>query len=622
MHSSYGGQIAVVDLSNLDYQISETPEDLRKNFLGGNGFGAKLLYENLSPGIDPLSSENVLIFALGPATGTLIPSSSRYGVFAKSPLTGLFFDSYCGGTWGEQLKRAGFDALVIKGASKEPVSLVIENQKISFKHTKNLWGLNTLEAQRQLNKELGEGFTIAAIGPAGENLVRYAAIISETRAAGRGGMGAVMGSKMLKAIAVKGTGDIYVADSKRFMDYIKELQIRIKQHPGTGNTLPNFGTSVGASSFNDLGILGSYNWQKETFDGAYKISGQYMYEERIYQKTKACLNCSIRCSKVAKAKKGIFKDFATEGPEYETVFSFGSLCGNDEIGSIIAADRVCDELGLDTITAGAVLAFVMECYDKEILPNHLFEEVKKYNITFGNLSNIDTILEMIAFRKGIGDFLAEGTQKMAEDLGKEALDICTAVKGLEVPGHTARGLKGMGLGYAVSNRGGSHMDTRPTVERSGQYDPFEIKGKGSLMKENQNMTTIGDSLIICRYTEGIFGFFINDDFVKIANLTTGFNYSLEELKQIGERIYTLERMFNVREGIDRNKDVLPHRFLNEPISDGPRKGHLITVKELNFMLDEYYTARGWDKETGIPTDETLDRLGLLEIKERKGNYAS
>jgi aldehyde:ferredoxin oxidoreductase len=622
MTNFYCGKIAFIDLDNLDYKIEDTSIDLKRNYLGGNGFGVKLLYENTLPQINPLSPQNTLIFAVGPVTGTLLPSSSRFGVFAKSPLTGLFFDSYCGGTWGEQLKRAGFDALVIKGASHNPVSIIIENKKISFKHAENLWGLKTLETQKLLNKELGGDFTIATIGPAGENLVRYAAIISETRAAGRGGMGAVMGSKKLKAIAVKGTGDIYVHDPKGFMDYVRELHNRIKQHPGTGNVLPTFGTSVGASAFNDLGILGAYNWQKETFSNVNKISGHYMHKMKIYQKTKACLNCPIRCSKIAKAKKGIFQDYTTEGPEYETVFSFGSLCGNDDIGSIIAADRVCDELGLDTITAGAVLAFIMECYEKGILPNHLLNEVKHWNIMFGNLSTIDKILEMIAFRKGIGDFLAEGTQRMAEDLGREALELCTSVKGLEVPGHTARGLKGMGLGYAVSNRGGTHMDTRPTVERSGQYDPFEIKDKGKLMKDNQDMTAIGDSLIICRYTEGIFGFFINNDFVKMANLTTGLEYSLEDLRQIGERIYTLERMFNVREGINRSKDVLPNRFLNEPIADGPRKGHFITEEELNYMLDDYYVARGWDKETGIPTDETLNKLSLLEIKEKEDENAS
>ncbi|KJS81883.1 MAG: hypothetical protein JM58_16080, partial [Peptococcaceae bacterium BICA1-8] len=433
--------MAIINLDTLTFQIENTSEELKKDFLGGNGFGARLLYEHMPSRKDPLSSDNVLIFAVGPATGTLVPSSSRYGVFAKSPLSGLFYESYCGGTWGEQLKRAGFDALVLKGASKEPVSLVIDDGKISFKSASDLWGLNTFDSQRKMLADLGRDYTIATIGPAGENLVRYAAIISETRAAGRGGMGAVMGSKKLKAIAVRGTSDISIADSKLFMDYILELQTKIKKHPGTGRNLPNLGTASGARAFNNLGILGSYNWQKETFSGALKISGDYMREKRIYNKTKACLNCSIRCSKIAKVRTGRFINYATDGPEYETVFSFGSLCGNDDISSIIAADRICDELGLDTITAGAVLAFAMECNEKGLISSKLANEFERLGIKFGDLKNVNEVLELIAYRKGIGDFLAEGSYRMAQELGNDAIKICLTAKGVEMPGHTARGLK-------------------------------------------------------------------------------------------------------------------------------------------------------------------------------------
>ncbi|MDA8228254.1 MAG: aldehyde ferredoxin oxidoreductase family protein, partial [Desulfitobacterium hafniense] len=481
MRSAYGGSILYVNLSDSSFRIEETPQLLKKQYLGGNGFGVKLVSDLVKPGIDPLSPDNGLVFAVGPATGTIIPCSSRFGVFSKSPLTGLFFDSYCGGTWGEQLKKAGFDALVIQGQAEAPISIVIDNYKVSFKRAVDLWGENTFNTQKKLLTQIGDGFTIATIGPAGENLVRYAGIISETKAAGRGGMGAVMGSKRLKAIAVRGNKDIEVQDPKVLMEYVYNLNERIKKHPGTGNVLPNFGTSVGAGTFNDLGILGSYNWQQETFKGAEKISGEYMKRKKIYRKTKACLHCPIRCSKVAKGRSGLLQEYVTDGPEFETVYSLGSLCGNDDINSIIAGDRICDELGLDTISAGAVLSFIMECHMRDILPSDVTDMVNQLGIRFGKLENIVKILYTIANREGIGDFLAEGTQRMADQLGDEAQKVCVAVKGLEISGHTARGLKGMGLGYAVATRGGTHQDARPTLERSGKYDPYTIEGKGKLI---------------------------------------------------------------------------------------------------------------------------------------------
>lgn len=606
-NDGYAGGILYVNLSNGHIEQRPTPQIWKRELLGGNGFAVRLAYDLIPSGSDPLSADNILIFAVGPATGTLVPCSSRFVVATKSPLTGFFIDSYVGGGWGEELKCAGYDALVIRGEAQTPMRLVIDNERVRLDDASDLWGRQSFETQRAIRAACGSAdFQVATIGPAGENLVRYAAIIAGTRAAGRGGTGAVMGAKKLKAIAVRGHHAVQVADPSGLWDFFKESMGRFAKHPGTGGVLPAVGTGAGINAFNKLGMLPSFNWQAETFAAADAISGDRLLREGFYQRSKACHGCFIRCSKVARTR-GQELHYTTEGPEYETLYSLGSLLGNDNIDSIIAGDRICDELGMDTISAGGVIAFAMECFEKGLLTS---SDTGGVNIRFGDYQGMLSLLPRIAYRQGIGDLLAEGVRRVAQHVGGASSDFAMHVKGLELVGHSARGLKGMALGYAVSNRGGTHQDTRPTIERGGLYDPATTRDKGSMNMRSQNATTLGDSIPLCRYTEGVFGLFIGPEHARIIKLVTGLDLSIEELEEIAERIYTLERIFNVREGCRRTDDTLPKRLLTEPIPDGPLKGRGVTHEEIEEMLDQYYGIRNWNRHTGIPTPEKLARLKL------------
>jgi len=605
---AYADRILYIDLSTRSVRCERTPEDLKRKFLGGNGFAIKLAYDHISPGINPLTPENTLVFAVGPATGTLLPCSTRFVVGTKSPLTGYFVDSYAGGPWGEELKCAGYDALVITGASVDPVYLIIDGEQVEFKDARHLWGRWAISTQSDIRRECAiPNLSVAAIGPAGENLVRYASIIAGTRAAGRGGVGAVMGAKKLKAIGVRGNNTVKVPDMEGMWQFFQESWQRIQEHPGTGKVLPLIGTGSAVNAFNKLGMLPTKNWQAETFEKADMISGERLKEEGFYKRSKACPGCPIRCGKITGGVGPDGKPVIAEGPEYETLYSFGTALANTDLNSIIYADRLCDEYGVDTISSGVSIAFAMEAFEKGVIS---VKETEGLSLVFGNHQAALELLRKISYREGLGDILAEGVKRAAKIIGHGSEKYAMHAKGMELAGHSARGLKGLALGYAVSTRGGTHQDTRPTVERSGQFDPQAVQGKGEMNKESQDMTTLCDSLIICRYTEGIYGFFLNQDHVRMSNLVTGADYALEELKLIGERVYNLERLFNVREGAGRQSDCLPERFMQEPITDGPAKGRVVTREELEQMLDDYYLSRGWDPKTGIPTVQKIKELGL------------
>ncbi|MBZ4653060.1 MAG: Aldehyde ferredoxin oxidoreductase [Peptococcaceae bacterium] len=383
----------------------------------------------------------------------------------------------------------------------------------------------------------------------------------------------------------------------------------MKKHPALGKAIPSMGSTGSIDGNNSIGILGTRNWQRETFENAWKISGNAMLEQNLRIGHKACSSCIARSAIFWKARCGEYAGIVSRGPEYETLYAYGSILENDNPDSIIAADRLSDELGIDTMSTGVVIAWVMECFEKGILTA---KDTDGLDVVFGNHKIILDMIRKIAKREGIGDILAEGVKVASERIGKGSNEFAIHVKGLELAGHTARGLKGMGLGYAVSSRGGSHQDTRPGAERSGKLDRAVIEGKPEHVLKNQRMTAIGDSLILCRrHAEPFFGEYLSEKYVELINLLTGFNLDLDELNMIADRIYTLERMFNCREGITRKDDILPPRFTKEPIPDGPSKGMFIRPEELDMMLDEYYSLRGWDIKTGIPTQEKLIELGLV-----------
>lgn len=609
----YAGQILRVNLTDKKISQELVSDEMARKYIGGNGFGIKYLYDEVEAHTEPLSESNKLFIMTGPTEGTMVPGAGRACIITKSPLNNRFIDSYFGGHFGGEIKFAGYDGIIIEGKSETPVYLKIEDNDVKIEDASSIWGMTTIEAQKKAKEIIGEDFATLAIGVAGENMVPMACIISGVNAAGRGGTGAVMGSKNLKLIAIKGTKGVEVADMKGLNEYVFDAIARVKAHPGMGRNLPTYGTTASPKTNSDLGIFGTRNWQEEQFEDAEKISGPYFKDKLGYgDGSNTCLACPIACSQITKVKSGKFRDAITVGPEYETLFSLGSTCGNGNIDYIIKGDQLCDELGLDTISTGVTIAFAMECFEKGILS---LEETDGIDLRFGNGEAIISLIEKIANREGLGEILAYGTKKASQIIGKESEDLAIHVKGLEVPAHSARGLPGMAIGYATSNRGGSHQDGRATAERTGKIDRDIIEGKGKYNVEVQRMTTFCDCMILCRMTENLYGLWgITEDHINMLHLITGMDVTKEELVDTADRVYALERAFNIREGIEsRESDVLPKRFMEEPIIAGPSEGKVITREILDKLLDECYGERGWDNVTGYPTVDTLNRLGLENV---------
>lgn len=609
-YGGYGGKILRVDLTARKVYTQAVTDRMAELFLGGNGFGINLLYEEVPAQADPLGAENLLLFMVGPCQGTRVPAvGSRTAVLAKSPLTNLFMDSYFGGNFGAQLKYAGYDGLVIAGKAARPVYLYIKDEVVEIRDASDLWGKNTYECQVELADSLEEkGFSTACIGPAGEREVKMACIISGVHAAGRGGTGAVMGSKNLKAIAVKGSRGVAVPDIKALEQFCDALTERFKSNPATSKVLPTYGTAAIVGANNKLGLFGSKNWQSEVFEEADKINGDTL-REQYFVKNSACFSCPIGCGKVNYVRQGKYHGALSVGPEYETLWSLGSNCGNGDLASLIAADRLCDELGIDTISCGGAIAMAMECYEKGIITA---EDTGGLALKFGNPDTVLTLLKQIGYREGFGRILGEGTRAMARQYN--AKEFAYETKGLEIPAHSPRGYLGMAMGYATSNRGGTHQDGRPSAERAGAVARTDPQGKSRYIIDVQRMTTLADCLIACRFTEGIFGVTgITQDMSDIVKYVTGMEKTVEELVEIADRVYALERAFNAREGTSRKDDTLPYRAFNEPIPEGPSKGQYFPREAFEKELDDYYLLRGWDRQTGWPTKETLLRLELAEV---------
>jgi aldehyde:ferredoxin oxidoreductase len=607
----YKGKILMINLTTKKTSILEITDEFARKYLGGNGFSARLLFDMIDPRIDAFDPTNVISIMTGPFQGIYIPTSGKYHVASKSPLTNGFFDSISGGHMGAQIKYAGYDGILITGRAEKPIYIFIDDDKIEFRSAERLWGRLTSETQEMIKEEIGDPtISVSAIGPAGENLVRYACIITEYRAAGRGGLGAVMGSKRLKAIAVRGSGTNEVADPEGLENWLKWYYEESKKVPGISSILPTYGTPSLVSSINNIfGAMGTRNHQTEYFEGWEGICGETL-KKKYWDKDMACPACPIACSKIFSVKEGKWKGAISEGPDYETLYSFGSMCGISDGGAIIKADSLCDEYGMDTVSCGVTISFLMECYEKGLIDKNFTGGIE---LKFGNDDAVIDLIEKTAKRIGIGDLIAEGSLRAARIIGKGSERFAIQVKGLEIPGHSARALRGMALGYAVASRGGSHHDPRPTGEYAGASDRKAVEGKAAWVIGTMQFTTIGDSMIICHFLERLLGFTLNPKYVEMINIVTGFNYKFEELVEVAERILDLERAFNVRTGIRRKDDTLPRRFLEEPIPEGPSKGMYTDEQTLNKMLDDFYTLKGWDKRTGIPTKEKLIKIGLEDV---------
>lgn len=604
------GKIIRVNLSYGDYQIEEIDPDYVRPYFGGRGLGSKILYDEVDPHVDPFSPENKLIFMTGPLTGTGAPCSSRYMVITKSPLSGTIACSNSGGFFGPELKFASYDGIIFEGCADEPVYLWISDDEVEIRSATHLWGKTTHETEDLIrgqikNKYLAKELRIASIGPAGEKLSRIACVINDkNRAAGRSGVGAVMGSKKLKAIAVRGTSRIMVADKEAFQKAVWHARDVLRAGPIASEVLPAYGTSAFINIINQARLFPTKNWQETYSEKANDISGETMAATTL-KRNKGCFACPLACGRVTEITDEKYTGISSaknrgEGPEYETLALMGGSCGVYDLSAITKANYICNELGMDTISAGSTVACAMELYEKGYLP----EKDVGLEANFGNAGALVILIEKMGKREGIGDSLAEGAYRLAEKYGHPELFM--GAKKLEAPGYDPRGAQGIGLQYATSNRGACHVRGYTIAnEIAGiheKVDPLVTNGKAGMVKALQDLTAVIDSSGLCLFVALAPGF-LYEEIQLLMNAASGANYSVEELIGVGERIWNLERLFNLKAGLTKADDTLPKRLLEEP---GGPKGD---VCRLNEMLPEYYQLRGWD-ENGVPTADKLAELGL------------
>lgn len=607
MTEGYVGQVLRVDLTKGECDVEELDIDLARDFIGGRGLGAKILLDEVDPKVEPLSPGNKLIFATGPLTGTGAPAGCRYMAVSRSPLTGAIGYANSGGYFAPELKFAGYDVIIFEGKSPEPVYLSIKNDEVELKPARHLWGKTTRETEDLIKAELNDEWIarethIASIGPAGEKLVRFAAIINDGgSAAGRTGLGAVMGSKNLKAVAVRGTKGVKVADGAAFRQAVATALEKIKASPVSGpqGSLARWGTAVGTYTFNKIGTLPTRNFTSGVFEGAKEIDGRTL-ASTILIRNKGCFACPIGCKRVSKAIDPKFQGHG-EGPEYETVSLLGPCCGVSNPSAIAKAGFICNEMGLDTISAGNTIACAMELYERGFLS----EAEAGYKLNFGNAEAMVELTRKIGLREGFGDILAEGAYRVAQKYGHPELFV--GAKKLESAAHHARGLQGMGLAYATCNRGACHNNAMTSnLEVFGvpyKLDPAATEGKAQLVKTNQDILALTDSTGLCYFV--LWGMWM-DELLALLNTATGLDYTMESMMLSGERIWNAERLFNLRAGFTKADDHPSVRMTNEPMPDGPAKGQVV---KLDAMLPEYYQLRGWD-EKGVPTRKKLAELGL------------
>ncbi len=594
-------KILKIDLSTGKIEKEQISHEISKNFIGGRGIGTYLINSMVNKKISPFSEENPLIFATGPLTGSAAPTSGRYMVLCISPLTNFIACSNSGGKFGAELKKTGFDYLCFTGKAKRPVCVVLNDENVEIKNAEDLWGKDTHETTDILMQNSGlQNPRIACIGPAGENLVRFACVINDKhRAAGRSGVGAVMGSKNLKAIVVKGSKRNHAGDKERFMETVRAKVEKLNAHPVTGEALPKLGTKVLDNIINEHGAYPTRNFQTGIFEGTGEISGEALIEKKYLKKNKGCYGCPIKCGRVTElpAKN------RGEGPEYESGWAFGAATGVKDLIAITEANYLCNLYGLDTISAGVTIACAMELYEKGFIKKSDLNSGPSLN--FGSSESIVYYTRDLSFREGLGDKLAEGSLRLSREFG--APELSMSVKGQELPAYDPRGVQGQALAYATSNRGGCHVRAyliAPEVLGIPEkLDPQQIRDKAQWVKAFQDLTAVIDSMGLCLFTSFALG---AGDYLELLNDFTGNGYSMDEMLECGERIWNLERRLNIKLGLTKEMDTLPERLLKDALLEGNQKGH---VARLDEMLPEYYEIRGWD-ENGIPRADKLRELGL------------
>lgn len=607
MHG-WNGKLLRVDLTNQTASVEDIDPQDAKDFIGGRGLAIRYLYREMDPQADPLSSENRLIFATGPLTATLAPTGNRYMVIAKSPLSGALSCSNSGGVFPTEMKRSGFDLIIFEGKAVEPVYLWVNDDQVEIRPAGHIWGKDTHETEGIILAETDPKARVASIGPAGERLARAAAIINDKhRAAARSGVGAVMGSKNLKAVAVRGTKKVAYAEPEKMRELCRQVRTEVTEAVKKGTSLNLYGTAYVPEVTNEIGILPTHNFQTGVFGGVEGITGHVLREKYLIR-PKPCFGCPIACGRLTRVEDPVYGGEG-EGPEYETIASLGSACGVDNLAAITRANYLCNELGLDTISIGVTIACAMELYEKGYLP----EKDVGMPLHFGDADAMIEMVKLAGKREGFGDLLAEGSYRLAEKYGHPEYSI--SAKKQEFPGYDPRGSKGMGLLYATSNIGASHMaGDLAYMEVFGvpkKLDPLSIERKPWYIKHFEDIFTIVDATGLCVFLSIRYLFdptyeVMPTRLTELLNYATGAGYAVDSLLEAGERIFNLERMFLVKAGFSRADDTLPPRMLEEPMPEGPAKGHVVELEE---MLDEFYGLRGWD-ENGVPLQEKLESLGL------------
>ena len=613
----YAGKILRVNLSTGKLIDQEFPKDLAYNFLGGSGLGTKILWDEVGPEVEPFSPDNRLIFAIGPLTGTIYPTAGRFEVIGKSPLTGIYGDANSGGHFAQKFKQAGFDAVVVQGRTEKPVYLSLNNGQAQIRDAKSVWGHGTEETETILREEVGDQtMQVASIGQAGENLVRYAAVMTRGCAAARSGLGALMGSKKLKAITAQ--GDKSPAISQDFLKDALKAQREVLDNPFAPG-LSKYGTPQLNVPMSMVGRFPTKNHQQGHFEYIDDISAEVLAQKHFVRRI-ACSSCPIGCHHLVKVDEGRYAGSTNLVLEYESMDALGARVWNRDLPSIIEADRLCDDYGLDTISTGASIAFAMELYEKGILTN----QDSDLDLTWGNSDTVVELVRRIAHRKELGNLLGEGVRRAAQKIGKGSEYYAMHIKGQEIPAQDGRSQQSMGLAQATSSRGADHLKGFPTIDEMGYpteavkrygeqclpeiVDGIQTKYKAMVVKDGEDFGTVIDSIGICKFGTFFPPALYWDRIATGLSLVTGLDIDVFKLKTIGERIANLQRMFNVREGITRKDDTQPRRLLEEKSpSPGRARGHVIYLKP---MLDEYYRLRNWDSETGVPTSGKLKELGL------------
>ena len=618
----YAGKILRINLTDKTSKEEKLPLEIATNFIGGAGLGIKYLFDEVKPGTDALGPENKLIFAPGPFTGTSIPCASRMAVTGKSPLTGAVGVALTGGYFPAELKFAGWDAIIIEGKAEKPTWISVKDGAVRFHDAAGIWGTMTFDCQQMIKDNLKDQNTrVICIGPAGERLSKIACIINERRAVGRKGLGAVMGSKNLKAIAVRGTGTVQITSDEKYKTARSEMLKAMKESPVLYSAFSPAGTPMVVDLTGAMGILSAKNW---TATGEFVPVEELGLDAQNSRKIgkEHCYDCPVGCSQMKLAKTGPYAGILTEGPEFETIYSFGTETGVANLDAVIAADRLADELGLDSMSAGVTIGFAMELFEKGILTP---ADTGGLELKFGNDQAMIALLRMMAYREGIGDILTDGTKAAAKKIGKGSEKYAMNIKGLELPAYDVRGAKAHGLNYATAYTGADHNKGYAFQEIFGipvpwEVDRFAIEGKGKLTRWNQDVRCVTcDCATMCAFIlDTALPATSTQNTAALMEAVTGLIFTPDEVQKVGERVNNLAKAFNIREGFTRADDTFPERLMTEPLKDGASKGQMISKDDLKKMLDEYYTDRGWNPETGVPTRAKLTDLGLGYVADLLG----